>query len=207
MCKPKIIRPTVNLRKSPKYGPIFDPALNRYPAQRAWLAVRPVLPYWLEFMNSHEKPDLPFEAIALNQDAADDQGLWQAALAVFRDQFILRHDEQAQTRDWAMAIGACSHWLRPHQTRWTTAGGFASPDGYQAFLPEFDWSVIFIFRNRRWISVEKLPIKKPRLLRVAIPTRTARHQQAAVHTRWSPGNETALYGFRNLDGNWEWVAA
>jgi hypothetical protein len=158
-------------------------------------------------MNGHEKPGLLFKAIALNLGTEDDRGLWQAALALLADEFILRHDEHPQSRGWEMRMGACSHWLRPHQTRWTAAGGFASPDGYHAFLPEFDWSLIFIFRNRRWISVEKLPTKKPRLLRVAIPTPTTRHQQAAVHTRWYPGNETVLYGYRNLDGNWECVAA
>jgi hypothetical protein len=158
-------------------------------------------------MNTHKKPGLPFEAIALNLRAEDDRGHWQAALTVVTNELILRHDEHPQTRDWVLNIGACSHWLRPHQTRWNAAGGFASPDGYQAYLPEFDWSLIFVFRNREWISVEKLPTKKPHLLRVAIPTRTARHNQAAVHTRWYPGNETVLYGFRNPDGNWECVAA
>ena len=27
-------------------------------------------------------------------------------------------------------IGVCSHWLRPHQTRWTATEGFAAPKGY-----------------------------------------------------------------------------
>ena len=27
-------------------------------------------------------------------------------------------------------VGVCSHWLRPHQSRWTAAGGFAYPTGY-----------------------------------------------------------------------------
>jgi hypothetical protein len=50
--------------------------------------------------------------------------------------------------------GMCSHWLRPHQTRWTAAGGFALPSGYggaphyRAGLPEFDWSVKLEFEPR-----------------------------------------------------------
>jgi len=158
-------------------------------------------------MSNHETPPVPFEAIAAHLTVEDDQAFWLAALTVLAEEFILRHDKHPQSRHWVLNIGACSDWLRPHQTRWTAAGGFASPDGYQARLPEFDWSLNFVFRNRQWMSVEKLPTKKPHLLRVAIPTRTARHRQAAVHTRWYPGNETVLYGFRNLDGNWECVAA
>ena len=44
-------------------------------------------------------------------------------------------------------------------------------------------------------------------LRVVIPSRTARHKQAAIYTRWHPGDETILYGFRMLDGKWQCVAA
>jgi hypothetical protein len=158
-------------------------------------------------MNTREKPGLPFESIAPHLGAEDDLGLWRAALTVLTDEFILRHNEHPQARDWVLNVGACSHWIRPHQTRWTAAGGFASPDGYQVFLPEFDWSLIFTYRNRQWVPVEKLPTRKPKLLHVAIPTRTDRHKQAAVHTRWYPGTETVLYGFRNRAGNWECVAA
>jgi hypothetical protein len=102
-----------------------------------------------------------------------------------------------------MVAGACSHWLRPHQTRWTKAGGFAYPDGYRNFEPEFDWSVVLLFRDEQWVPVAR---KRPTFLHVVIPSRTARHKQAAIYTRWLPAKETILYGFRQLDGKWRCVA-
>jgi hypothetical protein len=158
-------------------------------------------------MRPQEKPSVPFEVVACRLAVEDDRDFWRTALAVFADEFIQRRNEKSKSGDWVLVVGACSHWVRPHQTRWTAAGGFASPDGYQNFLPEFDWSLIFVFRERRWIPVEKLPKKLLKVFRVAIPTRTARHKQAAVHTRWLPGSESVLYGFRNVNGNWECVAA
>jgi hypothetical protein len=157
-------------------------------------------------MNRNDKPRLPFEIIAHNFVAEDDRDFWRTALDVLSEELILRRDEKPKSGDWILVVGVCSHWLRPHQTRWTARGGFAYPNGYQSFLPKLDWSSILLFRDRQWISAEKLPKKKQRLFRVAIPARTARHKQAVVHTRWSPGNETVLYGFRNLHGNWECVA-
>jgi hypothetical protein len=150
---------------------------------------------------------VPFQVITSKLAPEDDRNYWEAALAVVSEEFIRRHDEQSKGGDWVLVVGACSHWVRPHRSRWAAAGGFAYPNGYQNFLPEFDWSQILVFRHRQWIPVEKLPKKKLNLFRVAIPTRTARHKQAVVHTRWYPGSETVLYGFRNLGGSWDCLAA
>ena len=154
-----------------------------------------------------EQPILPFEVVEAKLSADDDRGFWQAALSVLTEEFVQRHVEESTNRDWAMVLGVCSHWVRPHQTRWTVAGGFAYPDGYRESLPELDWSLILVFRDRQWIPVSKLPRKKLKTLRVALPSRTARHNQAAVHTRWSPGNETVLFGFRKTNEKWDCVAA
>jgi len=119
-------------------------------------------------------------------------------------------------------IGVCSHWLRPHQTRWTAAGGFAAPKGYgdgeggglpfaRVGLPRLDWSVRLLFNptGLDWVVPAELPTKNFKSIRVAVPFRTARHRQAAVHTLWSRGTldarhkRTARYGFRNSNGVWE----
>jgi hypothetical protein len=157
-------------------------------------------------MNNPEKHAIPFEVIATNLVADDDRNLWRTALAVLTDDFMLRYDEKPVNRDWALVVGACSHWVRPHNSKWDAAGGFIYPEGYLDSMPEFNWSVIFVFRNREWVPATKLT-KRLNVLRVAIPTRTVRHRQAVVHSRWSPGSKTVLYGFRKLDGNWECVAA
>ena len=158
-------------------------------------------------MRKLEQPIIPFEVVKAKLGADDDRDFWQAALSVLAEEFIRRYTEASTNRDWAIVLGACSHWVRPHQTRWTAAGGFAYPDGYRESLPELDWSLILVYRDRQWIPLSKLPGKKLKLFRVALPSRTARHNQAAVHTRWSPGDETVLFGFRKVNENWECVAA
>jgi hypothetical protein len=115
-------------------------------------------------------------------------------------------------------VGACSHWLRPHQTRWTAAGGFALPVGYsngggfsRTGLPRFDWSVKlqFVPVPTGWVIPIELPTKHIDPIRITVPTRTTRHRQAAVHTLRPPGTvdarreRTVFYGFRKLDGVWE----
>jgi hypothetical protein len=116
-------------------------------------------------------------------------------------------------------VGRCSHWLRPHQTRWTAAGGFAFPIGYGdgegfggiAGLPGLDWSVrlLFVPASAAWDTTPTAPPKRSRAIRVAVPSRTARHRQAAVHTLWSRGTlhprqkQTIFYGFRKVNGVWE----
>jgi hypothetical protein len=146
----------------------------------------------------------------------DDPALWTQVLrTVAEDASVL---QAANNRAHLYAeVGVCSHWLRPHQTRWTAAGGFAFPIGYghaQNFgrhgLPNFDWRVILQFNPAlvNWSAPSELPAKRFRSVRIAIPARTTRHCQAAVHTLWSPRTLDArlkrivLYGFRNLSGVW-----
>jgi hypothetical protein len=158
-------------------------------------------------MKNIKKPIIPFAAVEAKLAADDDRCFWQAALSVLTDKFIQRHTEESTNRDWAMVVGACSHWVRPHNSLWRAGGGFAYPQGYRDSLPELGWSLILVFRDGQWTPVSKLPGKKVKLFRVALPSRTARHKQAAVHTRWFPGDETASFRFRKIDGRWECVAA
>jgi hypothetical protein len=161
----------------------------------------------MDAVNMNSTPIIPFEALQAKLGPNDDQALWKTAASVLSDEFWQRHQKESGKRDWVLVVGLCSHWERPNQHRWTAAGGFAWPTGYSDFLPEFDWSVIYLLRNQSWTPLTKLPGKKLRTLRAAIPARTARHKQAAIHTRWFPGRETVFYGFRNLGGKWSCVAA
>jgi hypothetical protein len=148
-----------------------------------------------------------FDALEPKLAADDDRAFWRAALLVLGDEFAQRYAEESQRGVWAMEVGACSHWVRAHNSRWNAAGGFVYPDGYKDSVPELDWSVIFLFRNREWKLVEKLPGKRIKVFRVAIPARTARHKHAAIHARWTPNKETVLYGFRKISEKWKCVAA
>lgn len=158
-------------------------------------------------MNTLEKPEVPFEFFDVMLTSDDDRNLWRAVLTVITDEFLQRYELEPTNKNWVLVVGACSHWVRPNQNRWIAAGGFADPEGYKDSLPELDWSVILHFRNRNWIPIKKLPGKRTRIFRIAIPAHTARHKQAAVRANWTPEKETILYGFRNTDGNWECVAA
>jgi len=147
--------------------------------------------------------------------AEDDPALWERVLQILAEDASaiesIKNGSQLYTE-----VGSCSHWLRPHQTRWTAAGGFAWPTGYggSAFsrtgLPGFDWSVTLQFTQAPigWVIPEGFPTKRPNSLRAAIPSRTTRHRQAAVHTLWPAGTlnakkRTVFYGFRNVNGVWE----
>src|ERR1700722_18472156 len=148
-----------------------------------------------------------FETIEPKLAAGDDPALWRAALFLLADELAQRQAEESRRGVWAMVVGACSHWVRPHNRRWNAAGGFVYPDGYKDSVPELDWSAIFVFQNGEWASAEKLPGKKTSVFRVAIPARTTRHTQAAIRTQWAPNGETVLYGFRRVAGKWKCVAA
>ncbi len=149
----------------------------------------------------------------------DDIYFWASALEV------VLHDaeydiSQGKHCEVSIHLGVCSHWLRPHQTRWTADGGFAYAVGYgdAVFgcrgLPDFDWSV-YLGRDQaqQWqILSGALARRTPRTLdlRVTFPARTERHQQAVVHTIWLPGTpknprqkRTRFYGFRRQENNWE----
>ncbi len=106
-------------------------------------------------MNTFENPIIPFHSVESRLSADDDRTFWQVALTTLADEFMLQYHKESRNRDWAMVVGACSHWVRPNQTRWTAAGGFAFPEGYKEFTPEFDWSLILLFRNQEWIPVVK----------------------------------------------------
>jgi hypothetical protein len=147
--------------------------------------------------------------------AEDDPALWEQVLKVLAD--------DASTLDIAGSplyaeIGRCSHWFRPHQTRWTAAGGFALPVGYghaggfpRRALPNFDWSVtlLYIPESSTWETPPAPARKRALSIRVAVPSRTVRHHQAAVNTQWPPRtlnprrNRAIFYGFRNVNGVWE----
>ena len=158
-------------------------------------------------MTTIESPRALVETVRNKLTAGDDPNLWEAVLAVLADDFLQRYNREARNRNWFFWVGACSHWVRPHNSRWTAAGGFAYPDGYQNTLPEFDWAVMVSHNNRSWLPVEKFSGKRPIVFRVAIPARSIRHKQAAVHTKWSTSQNPVLYGFRKVAGSWKCVAA
>src|SRR6476620_634631 len=90
----------------------------------------------------------------------DDPAAWEAILAVISDEFIQEYRTTARgKKPWFLRIGTCSHWWRPHQARWTAAGGFAYAVGYKGpntggpGLPEFDWFLILAFDGTAWRRV------------------------------------------------------
>jgi hypothetical protein len=148
--------------------------------------------------------------------AEDDPALWEQVLKVLAEDASILEAVTEGSQLYA-EVGVCSHWLRPHQTRWTAAGGFAWPVGYggtrfsRTGLPLFDWSIRLQFNHAPvgWVVPEKLPAKRSISVRVAVPSRTTRHRQAAVHTVWPPKTldakreRSVFYGLRSLNGVWE----
>ncbi len=142
----------------------------------------------------------------------DDPGFWTSALTFILGEFATLA-APAIHGEIRAEVGRCSHWLRPHQTRWTADGGFAWPDGYgfggwqSRSWPQFDWSVILKWERGRWEPAPGRSIKP--LLRVALPSRTRRHPQAAIHTVWMHENENCIirYGFRCQQDAWRCTAA
>ena len=58
--------------------------------------------------------------------AQDDPGVWKEILVVLGEEFLQRYRAEADEKEsWFLRILACSHWVRPHQSRWLAAGGFA----------------------------------------------------------------------------------
>ena len=166
-------------------------------------------------------PDVILPALLTAVDerlgADDDRELWREVLRVVaEDASVLLLKDKGSTL--YATIGSCSHWIRPHQSRWTAAGGFALPVGYgdgEGFLrglPNLDWSVILQFDPTQpgWVSPPQAPTKRFDSVRLAVPSRTARHLQAAVHAIWSrgtldPRSKTIVYyGFRKSE---EWKLA
>jgi hypothetical protein len=152
----------------------------------------------------------------------DDKAFWDHAIDVLVTDVESEISESGSDREIYAWFGACSHWLRPHQTRWTAAGGFAWPTGYTGGsysrdgAPEFDWSVKFCWdlASKVWEPSERFKGKKKLIFRAALPTRTTRHDQAAVHTIWEPGSPAQtkrktvrIYGFRKIEHEWTCVAS
>jgi hypothetical protein len=98
--------------------------------------------------------DSIFEALAKNLNSDDDDGLWRLIVSTIMEEFARQIMVKSRNgKKCYLRVGACSHWIRPHQSRWTAAGGFAWPAGYKGAeghslvrgLPEFDWSEAFQF--------------------------------------------------------------
>ncbi len=154
----------------------------------------------------------------------DDPQFWNVAIREVYGEAEFLLNKSGGSSIIATTIGACSHWQRPHQHRWLVDGSFAAPYGYgcsgKSFnihaLPVFDWSQTFLWSPEqcRWGAVSKMPGKRVLVLRVALPSRTLCHPQAAVHTVWTPkaplaggGKVLRLYGFRVRRGSWECTAS
>ncbi len=151
----------------------------------------------------------------------DDARFWLTVFEDLAQEFSRLGVDECKGYDIFLQIGACSHWLRPHQTRLTAAGGFALPAGYlgggfsRDGLPEFDWSVLFQRDKTQgaWLQSDKFFGKRQLLCRVALPSRTLRHNQAVVHVLWSPGTPAqpkekakSFLAYRKIDDEWQQVA-
>ena len=152
----------------------------------------------------------------------DDPDFWAAVFDMLARNFESLYSVKSERYETFLQVGACSHWLRPHQTRLTAAGGFAYPSGYlgggfsRDGLPELDWFVIFHREQKenRWARTGKFFGKRKLVCRVALPTRTLRHNQAVINVLWSPGTPdnpdkklAMYYGFRKVDGEWRCVVS
>ena len=155
----------------------------------------------------------PSIAVHLTDD--DDPDLWDVATNTILNEATLLYRDTHE--DIYSQVGCCRHWVRPHQSRWLADGSFALPFGYNktatAFsysLPDLDWSVFFKWTGDGWKPGRTG--ERCLLLRIAIPGRTARHMQAAVHTIWTPRSPSSkekvvrLYGFRKKEGVWRLTA-
>ena len=151
----------------------------------------------------------------------DDSTLWPVVLdTIYADAEALARLVAGPHRVLTQ-IGRCSHWMAPNKARWTADGSFAWPSGYGATgfsftgLPELDWFGRWAWcpGSRSWIVTDGRPSSRDLVFRVAVPSRTRRHRQAAVHTVWRPGapplprvEVMQLYGFRRLMTKWSCTA-
>jgi hypothetical protein len=124
------------------------------------------------------------------------------------------------TQDVYAQIGCCHHWISPHApSRWVAGARVAWPFGYDKTttrwscrtLPELTWSEHLKWADGAWEPGRTG--KRCLVFRIAIPARTARHSQAAIHTIWTPRsprtNEKVVqvFGFRKRDGEWSQTAS
>jgi len=172
------------------------------------------------------------QEITTHLSVEDDPHFWMMAFETLLSDIEALYPEKRGKREIFIQLGACSHWLRPHQKRWTASGGFAWPQGYiqkcqdhiknsrgplGSGLPEFEWFVLLHWNREEteWQMVApRFFGKKQIVFRAALPTRTRRHHQAAVHTIWMPGSPeqpekkvVRFYGFRKKNHAWECVVA
>lgn len=167
----------------------------------------------MKFNEKHEAipPTASIPVDSFPFDAEDDRYLWRAVI-----DYVLSTWEPKPGS--LLEIGRCSHWLSPHNTRWTAGGGFAWPVGYgngiasysYFGLPQLDWSYLLTWTDHGWEigEIRELDGSCPDL-RIAIPSRTYRHEQAAIHTRWRIEREfrTIFFGFRHkLHEGWSCTA-
>jgi len=146
------------------------------------------------------------DAVESKLTSEDDLAFWEAMLTIIAHEFVEQFTRRTDTRKWVLQVGVCSHWVRPHNSRWPAAGGFIFPAGYAAGLPEFDWSILFERIGEDWTVRPKLPGKRTNVFRVGVPARTSRHKQAVLHTKWSMSEVEILYGFRSTAQDWQCVA-
>ena len=155
--------------------------------------------------------------IAEHLTGDDDLELWDVATGA-----LLAEAEASAAstpQDVYAQIGCCHHWISPHQIRWGADGSFAWPFGYNKTttgwfyraLPDLTWS-----EHLRWAGGAWEPGrtgKRCLVFRIAIPARTARHSQAAIHTIWTPRSPSTsekvvqLFGFRKRDRRWSQTAS
>ncbi len=67
-------------------------------------------------MKGIENDTILFESLQPQLAVHDDRELWRAALSVLADEFAQRYAEESGRGVWAMVVGACSHWVRPHNS-------------------------------------------------------------------------------------------
>jgi hypothetical protein len=138
-------------------------------------------------------PSMLDPAISFNLAPDDDPDLWELALNTILAE-ASRHLGQVQEDVFAQ-VGCCRHW---------PLGPCTKTGSDCRALPELDWSVFL-----RWIGdgwEHGRTGRRCLLLRLAIPGRTARHQEAAIHSVWLPTSKEQLYGFRKKAGKWRCTA-
>jgi hypothetical protein len=127
----------------------------------------------------------------------DDSTLWEAVLRVACDDLSTEVSKSESNRDVFLVLGACSSWLRPHQTRWRVGElEFAWPSGYggnrysRTGLPELDWCCCFQYGGADEFTMVDVPRRfknRQILLRIAVPTQTMNRRKASINMYWSPG--------------------
>jgi hypothetical protein len=178
-------------------------------AWAAWLAIHPSDQRQTQTMQVDEMlSELATRWLSGLLDQHDDVELWRIAL----NQILAEVDQRPGI---LIQVGRCSHWLAPHQARWTADGGFAWPTGYGrgsggfsfTALPQFDWYFVLEWNGSIWEPVKKRSMRYS--LRLTIPSRTKRHRQAAVHTLRHSGREKVVvfYGFRKREEAWVCTAS